>query len=163
MPFNMWFVPNPRLAKLWPDERERIPFYEQLKQIPEDSYLFEVWARDAPNDRRKFPTSNVQHIANIKANSAIVTSNFGDTRLFFQHEGMYTDLCANPGWRPYIPSVDTNDTWGDRDIPEWPSDREDAEEMLRSGIRNSGCPFAWLFGDEDETDHDGPFDIHILH
>ena len=89
MPFDMWFVPNPDLAALWPEERqldragEVIPFYEQLKQIPEDSYLFEVWARDVPNDPRRFSTSNVQHIANIKANSAIITSNFGDTRLFF--------------------------------------------------------------------------------
>ena len=37
MPFDMWFVPNPALAALWPDERqlnfrgEAIPFYEQLK------------------------------------------------------------------------------------------------------------------------------------
>ena len=100
-----------------------------------------------PNDPRRFPTSNVQHIANIKANSAIVTSNFGDTRLFFQHERMNTDLNANPGWRRYIERVNTNDTWGNRAIPEWPANRDDAEEMLRSGIRDFGCPFAWLFGD----------------
>ena len=37
MPFDMWFVPNPDLAALWPDVRqldeagEVIPFYEQLK------------------------------------------------------------------------------------------------------------------------------------
>ena len=34
MPFDMWFVPNPDLASLWPDERQvdfrgnAIPFYE---------------------------------------------------------------------------------------------------------------------------------------
>ena len=61
VPFNMWFVPNPDLAALWPDERQydengrEILFYEQLMQIPEGSYLFEVWARDFPEDTRRFP------------------------------------------------------------------------------------------------------------
>ena len=95
VPFDLWFVPNPDLAALWPDARQRdargrpIPFYDQLTQIPEDSYLFEVWVRDVPNDPRRFPEgSQVQHIANIKATSSVITSNFGDTRLFFQHEFM---------------------------------------------------------------------------
>ena len=109
MPFDQWFVPNPDLAALWPDERQRdadgqlIPFYDQLKQIPEDSILFEVWARDMPDDPQRFPEgSRVQHIANIKATSSIITSNFGDTRLFFQHEFMGFDFAANQDWRRYV-------------------------------------------------------------
>ena len=59
MPFNMWFVPNPALAELWPNERQfvdgrEIPFYEQLTQIPDGSNLFEVWAQDVPDDLRSF-------------------------------------------------------------------------------------------------------------
>ena len=95
MPQDMWFVPNPELAALWPHERQydangrEIPFYEQLTQIPDGSNLFEVWARDVPDDPRWYPEgSKVQHIANVVTHSAIVTSNFGDTRLFFEHEFM---------------------------------------------------------------------------
>lgn len=92
----MWFVPNPDLAKLWPEkEREydangrEIPFYEQLTKIPSGSKLFEVWARDVPDDPRpyRYPQgSKVQHIANVVTHSPIITSNFGDKRLFFEHE-----------------------------------------------------------------------------
>ena len=46
--------------------------------------LFEVWARDVPEDERYFPEgSKKQKIGEIVSNSPIVTSNFGDTRLFF--------------------------------------------------------------------------------
>lgn len=46
--------------------------------------LFEVWARDVPEDERYFPEgSTKQKIGEIVSNSPIVTSNFGDTRLFF--------------------------------------------------------------------------------
>ena len=95
MPFHTWFVPNPDIRAMWPETREKdddgreIPFYEQLTQIPEGSLLFEVWGREWPDDLRAFPSgTNVQHIGNIKSKSPMVTSYFGDTRLFFEHEFM---------------------------------------------------------------------------
>lgn len=97
MPWHTWFVPNPDIRAMWPETREyddtgrEIPFYEQLTQIPEGMTLFEVWGRDVPADpgaERIWPVSNVQHIGNIISKSPIVTSFFGDTRLFFEHEFM---------------------------------------------------------------------------
>jgi len=64
-PFDLWFVPNPQLVSLWPSEPQyddfgvEIPFYEQLKEIPESSMLFEVWAQEFPDDRPRYPTTNV--------------------------------------------------------------------------------------------------------
>lgn len=59
-PFDMWFTPNRALRNLWPDNQQRrngqvVPFYEQLKEIPDGSLLFRVWARDVPEDLRLFP------------------------------------------------------------------------------------------------------------
>ena len=61
-----------------------VPFYEQLQEIPEGSILFRVMAQDIPDDQRRFGRDpNVQHIANIRATSEVITSLFGDERLFF--------------------------------------------------------------------------------
>ena len=70
------------------DENDNeVLFYEQLKRIPSDTVLFEVMARDFPDDLQRFPQgSTVRHIANIRSTSEMITSDFGDRRLFFQHE-----------------------------------------------------------------------------
>ena len=88
-PFNLWFEPNEDLRRLWPETREfvggrEVPFYEQLQDIPQGSVLFRVMAQDIPDDRRRFGREpRVQHIANIRATSEVITSRFGDERLFF--------------------------------------------------------------------------------
>jgi len=51
---------------LFPDSLQKdaagnvIPFWDQLTTIAKDSYLFEVWVRDSPEDLEAYPEgSNV--------------------------------------------------------------------------------------------------------
>jgi len=76
--------------------------------------------------------------------SEIITSRFGDERLFFKHERMDDDLAKNPSWVPFIETVSTDDLWGERPIPYWPEDRETAKAWLNGSIGEYACPFAWL-------------------
>ena len=153
VPYDIWYVPNPDLAKLWPHDRQKdetgreIPFYEQLTQIPDGSLLFEVWARDVPTFEPWWPEgSKVQHIANVVSHSKIITSNFGDTRLFFEHEFMREDFRIDPRWKRFYDRVNHDDIWGDRPIPDWPADYETAEQWVKASLSEYECPFAWLLG-----------------
>lgn len=148
-PFDLWFVPNPDLSAQWgvmreigPDGNE-VPFYEQLKTIPKDTVLVHVMARDVPDDLRNFGPSRVQQIANIRATSELVTSHFGDTRLFFQHTSLNNDFAVQPGFRNYFERLPRDDPF-DLPIPEWPQDQETAEAWVRGSVAEYGCPFAWL-------------------
>lgn len=78
------------MSTLFSDSREtdvggvEVPFYDQLKTLSNGATVFEVYARDYPEDSDAFPWgSEVLHIANVKLTTAPVTSNFGDSRLFF--------------------------------------------------------------------------------
>ena len=115
--------------------------------------LFEVWARDVPEDDLYFPEgSTKQKIGEIVSNSPIVTSNFGDTRLFFQHEFLKEDWVVNPHYKAYTDRVDHADIWGDTPIPEWPEDdREEAEQWVKASMATFKCPFAWLLGEDIDS------------
>jgi len=58
---------------------------------------------------------------------------------------MDDDIAKNPSWAAFIDTVDTDDIWGDREVPYWPEDREMAKAWLNGSIGEYGCPFAWLF------------------
>ena len=64
----------------------------------------------------------------------------------------------NPSWANYIDHVDQNDIWGDRELPYWPEDREEAKAWLNGSIGEYGCPFAWLFEwGQIDPDYEGIF------
>ena len=63
-----------------------------------------------------------------------MTSNFGDTRLFFQHEENESDEEAKPEWQYYVPTLSESDEWGDADYSGWPSDQTEAEAWLRGSV-----------------------------
>ena len=100
--------------------------------------MFEVWGRDVPDDTRRFrfpEGSKVQHIGNIISKSSIVTSYFGDTRLFFEHEFMQQDFSLNPKFKLYLDKVTKGDIWGDTPIPYWPEDdNEEAEKWVKASL-----------------------------
>lgn len=108
--------------------------------------MLEVWARNDPDDAIRFPNSVDQHIANIRLTSeeGLVTSTFGDNRLFFQHETMGDDFDSHPEWRRYVQPI-RDQPWGRTRVPNWPNDSETAKAWLRGSIAEHECPFAWLF------------------
>ena len=80
--------------------------------------MFNVYTRDQPDS---FPGgSTVSQIARVILKSELVTSKFGDERLFFQHEEQEEDDERRPEWTPYIPSRSPSDRWGQADAPGWP-------------------------------------------
>lgn len=154
-PFKIWFEPNQDLRALWPETREfnsegaEVPFYEQLKELQEGDVMLRVMAMDHPDDPRRFNgPSNIQHIANIRLTSEMLTSPFGDTRLYFKHEDMRKDFEDKPEFRDYVERVPRATAWDDTPIPAFPDeeDEEGAEAFIRGSIAEHGCPFAWLLG-----------------
>ena len=89
-PFELTFEPNPEVASRL-DELMSIDasltWYEQLQKIDEETVLFRVIAKSHPDDPSdedcNFVESVAQHIANIRLKSDLITSAFGDERLFF--------------------------------------------------------------------------------
>lgn len=152
-PFDLWLeYAGPDPATLWPywsDHSERpvkdgveLKWYEQLTTMGLDhgTNLFNVMARKEPLDHK------AEKIAEVRLESDIVTSAFGDQRLFFKHEKKKTDFdvqgsCAFPF------TVKNNgfiDTLGVKD--DWPDTNERAEAWVRGSINEHSCPFAWLLG-----------------
>ena len=131
-PFEIWFAPSADVRDLFPHEKpldedgNQIPFYDQLTTIPAGTHLFDVMARTEPNDPENYPDSEVLQIAKIWARSELVTSNFGDARLFFQHEEIDVDEALRPDWEDYAIELDGDDAWpDDRPYDGWPTDPEE--------------------------------------
>ena len=77
-------------------------------------------ARDVPDDINRFPQgSTLAHIANIRMTSDMVTSDFGDRRLFFQHEAVRLDFEFKPDFRRYH-EISEAEPWGNTPIPFFP-------------------------------------------
>lgn len=108
------------------------------------STLFSVMARNLPEGQRG---SEVVNIADIRMNSNMITSRFGDERLFFQHRGMREDHELQPQWRRHIPQVQDTD-WPRINLDEWPTDDDEAKAWFRGSVSEHKCPFAWLLGNE---------------
>ena len=56
--------------------------------------LFQVYARNKPNDPIAFRDTKETLIANIRLTTPLIATTFGDRRLFFKHEGMKQDFDA---------------------------------------------------------------------
>ena len=85
-----------------PRETIGIDYKEQLKTIPADSTLYEVYALDAPEELG----GTEMHIATVVTDSEVTTSRWGDEHLEFRHQRYEDDLAYMPEWTPYIPTHD---------------------------------------------------------
>ena len=96
--------------------------------IESGTRLFDVFAHDEPEalgGREKL-------IGAIITTSDMVTSTYGDTRLFFRHKRFEEDLEERPEWEPHV-QVWTRPTFPDLlPLPDFAPAAE--------------CPFAYLFG-----------------
>jgi len=86
-PYELVYKPSSEVSSMFSSDEEvdsdgnLVGFQEQLMRIGADVTLFEVWARDQPEDWRE--GSTLKHIANVKTNTPLTTSMFGDQKLFF--------------------------------------------------------------------------------
>eukprot|EP01064_Diplonema_japonicum_P025472 TRINITY_DN3689_c5_g1_i1.p1 TRINITY_DN3689_c5_g1~~TRINITY_DN3689_c5_g1_i1.p1 ORF type:complete len:335 (+),score=68.68 TRINITY_DN3689_c5_g1_i1:49-1053(+) len=92
-PFRLIFEPNPELAEKpeWKDLKTDYPLEELYKQIPVGAVLYTVKALPEPG---AVPVD----VGVIRSTSLIVSSKYGDTKLFFKHIPMDDDLKIHPEW-----------------------------------------------------------------
>lgn len=77
-----------------------MPWYEQLQRIPAGTRLYEVFGlTNPPEIEEEFPdlglTSDRMKIGDIVLETPLMMSNFGDSRLFFQHDRYGRDARLN--------------------------------------------------------------------
>ena len=96
-------------------------FYDQLKRIPEGTNILEVYALTVPLVLGGIHVK----IADIKLKTSLVTSRFGDERLYFQHRRIsrdrryWTREVRNLEEDPFFENNATNN-WG-KTVPDtWP-------------------------------------------
>ena len=126
-PFNLSFRP-PAAMKGLVVHTQANPWFTQMKSraFPIGKVLFEVFAITEPQVTtipNPFPNAKAVKIGEIRLNSAIITSSFGDKRLFFQHERMNLDWESEPAWKDYTALVDFDNEalkpWNGTPIPDF--------------------------------------------
>jgi len=96
-PFNVRYAPKGNIV--FPDEFTE-DVLEQLKTIAPGTELYDVYARDSPGSEEKV-------IATIVSETQLVTSRWGDTKMFFRHHRIDDDIRYRPEWMehyPYFPN-----------------------------------------------------------
>lgn len=86
-----------------------------------------MWCQEGPED---LGFEMVKH-GEIITTSDVVTSLYGDTKLFFRHVRFEEDLAARPHWKEHVQMFTRNTFVDNLPLP------TDAPEE---------CPFAYLFG-----------------
>lgn len=81
---------------MFPDDFEA-EYTDQLTTIQIGTVLYDVYVLASPDD------SEVK-IGSLRTTSPFVTSNWGDEKLFFQHNLMDLDLDVHPEWVKKSPS-----------------------------------------------------------
>lgn len=74
-------------------------YIEQLKSIPADTSLYDVYALDAPPQLG----GKEQKIGSLKLDGQLVSSKWGDEHLFFRHQKLDDDIKLRPAWNDYLP------------------------------------------------------------
>jgi hypothetical protein len=95
-PYRLRFEPTGEID--FSDEYVR-PFTEDLVSIPVDTVLYRVLALDQPEEMG----GTEQHIADLVLRSAMITSMWGDSWLYYRHDDEAHDLVIKPEWNEYTP------------------------------------------------------------
>ncbi len=90
-PFELVLKPNPVLVKQFEGIDPASPANDYLSKIPSGTKLYDIYARETP-------TSSVVLIGRLTTTSEMISSRFGDTELFFQHQSIADDWEIHPEW-----------------------------------------------------------------
>ena len=142
---------------MFPSKKEEgsdVTWMDQLKTIKAGTELFTVQAQTAPTGHED---EKMVDIAKIVLQTDLISSRFGDERLYFSHIMREDD-------NPFMPIDwweldDKIDRVFDNHLPEnqwtvgtpapdgeggWPSDVAGAKTMFMDQQEKHGCPFYWL-------------------
>ena len=104
-PYALNFKPHSDVHTLFPKELStsaKDPYMhhiDQLKTVPADSTLYDVYAVSAPLELG----GTEQKIGSLKLDGSMITSRWGDTNLFFRHGNMEDDFYFKPEWKAETP------------------------------------------------------------
>jgi len=131
-PFMMRLLPNDTCYA--PDHYDGnfAEIVARKKCIPAGTVLFDVMALPEPKELGGVE----KQIGTIVTTSEMVTSIYGDTRLFFRHQRFEEDLAARPEWRPFVEDFTKMGHKRFVDLLPLPNVRPAGED----------CPFSFLFG-----------------
>jgi len=90
-PYKLIFKPTSTVSSLNPDHFTR-DFTEQLKAIPSNVHMYDVYALDSP-DAKKVKIGRIETVGKS------ITSEFGDQYLFFRHSRMDYDFNDHHDWQ----------------------------------------------------------------
>lgn len=96
IPWELGFKAPESIVNMIPDAKSDTEWYDQVKSVASNGdTILNVWAKTDPYDDDSW-----KHIADLVLLSDMVTSLFGDQRLFFQHKrfGYDKDYWPNMGW-----------------------------------------------------------------
>jgi len=91
-PFKVSFEPNPEVS--FPDAApgSMTEFLDQFKAIPVGTKLYTIKAMENPEN----PMDSI--LGNLVTADECVSSNFGDTEMFFKHQWIEEDIALRPEW-----------------------------------------------------------------
>lgn len=74
-------------------------YLDDIKSIPEDSTLFDVYGETGPSQNG----GTEELIGTLKLDGVFVNSKWGDENLFFRHGNMEDDIELKKEWAEYVP------------------------------------------------------------
>jgi len=95
-PYSLRFHPTGKIT--FPTTYTK-PLSEHFATIENGTTLYEIFALDKPREMNGIE----EHIGNLVTTSRLVSSWWGDRRLFFRHQDMAEDLSINPEWKEFTP------------------------------------------------------------
>jgi len=95
-PYSLRFHPTGKIT--FPTTYTK-PLSEHFATIENGTTLYEIFALDKPREMNVIE----EHIGNLVTTSRLVSSWWGDRRLFFRHQDMAEDLSINPEWKEFTP------------------------------------------------------------
>jgi len=149
-PYELKYRAPEAIKSRFSNERSDGEWYDDIKdRIDEGEVLFEVFAfRPATSQAAEEEIK----IADVRLDSQLHTSKWGDENLYFRHVNIGRDRMY---WSrdlkrlnedPLFNKKDPTEIWGNQVPDTWPSDPEEAEDKYIDQMNKYGCPFAWLLG-----------------
>ena len=100
-PYRLRFHPSGEIA--FPDSFHG-PINEDLVTVPRGTKLYDVFALDKPEEMG----GTEKMIGEVVLTSNLITSKWGDKKLFFRHQDMAEDLRHHPEWREHTREFPSN-------------------------------------------------------
>lgn len=161
VPYQLYFrAPEEFRGELTDEQKfdadgNQIHWVDHVKDtLTEGDVIYEVYAQYEPffpgtEDDELVLDDKLVMIAEIKLQTDLVTSEWADEKLFFQHKQIAKDRKFWPrSWRrlnedPRFDKRDPDNVFGN-ETPAWPQDTEEAKELFADQMETWGCPFEWL-------------------